>query len=78
MAPGGVRRRVCVGARGSWDRDIRGGRRSSSDEGVERRDVSSGGPGEEDEELALLRVSLSRAVTVDVVSFASTKRNVSS
>ena len=53
---------------------MRGGRRSSSDEGVERRDVSSGGPGEEDEEFALLRVSLSRVVTVDVVSFASTKR----
>jgi hypothetical protein len=53
---------------------MRGGRRSSSDEGVERRDVSSGGPGEEDEEVVLLRVSFSRVVTVDVVSFASTTR----
>ena len=51
---------------------MRGGRRSSSDEGVERRDVISGIGGEVDELVLLLRVSLSRVVTVEVVSFAST------
>ena len=51
---------------------MRGGRRSSSDDGVERRDVISGMGGEDEELRARLRVSLRRVVTVDVVSFAST------
>jgi hypothetical protein len=64
---------VRVGAKGSWERDMRGGRKSSSDESGERRDVISGTGGEDDDEgLVLLRISLSRVVTVDVVSLAST------
>ena len=52
---------------------MRGGRKSSSDEGVERRDVISGMGGDDDESReCLVRVSFSRVVPVDVVSVAST------
>jgi hypothetical protein len=73
VVKGGVRARVRVGARGSWDIERRGGGRSS-EEGVERRDCKSGGGGDKDESSSSgLDVFVRAVIAIEVAgaSFAS-------
>jgi hypothetical protein len=63
VAEGGVRwRDRVVGARGSWERERRGGG-MSSDEGEDRRDCKSGGGGDKEDSLSSSRVE--RVIRVD-------------
>ena len=56
--------------RGSWDNEIRGGGRSSSDDGVDRRLCNSGG--ERDPESSSRGISFNLVIPSTLPSFAST------